>query len=66
MATGAYGLLATGLPAILGGTVQPAALVTGITILGPTLLGIGWLYCRGVAPPTRPHRDAGTRSNPGR
>lgn len=54
MATGAYGLLATGLLAILGGTVQPAGLVTGATVLAPTLLGIGWLYCRGVAPPTRP------------
>jgi beta-lactamase regulating signal transducer with metallopeptidase domain len=54
MATGAYGLLATGLLAILGGTVQPAGLVTGVTVLAPTLLGIGWLYCRGVAPPTRP------------
>jgi Zn-dependent protease with chaperone function len=53
VATGAYGLLATGLLAILGGTVQPAGLVTGATVLAPTLLGIGWLYCRGVAPPTR-------------
>ena len=53
LAIGAYGLLATGLLAILGGTVQPAGLVTGITVLGPTLLGIGWLFCRGVAPPTR-------------
>jgi len=54
MATGAYGLLATGLLALLGGTVQPAGLVTGITVLGSTLLGIGWLFCRGVTPPTRP------------
>jgi Zn-dependent protease with chaperone function len=50
LAAGAYGLLAAGLLAILGGTVQPAGLITGITVLGPTLLGIGWLYCRGVAP----------------
>jgi Zn-dependent protease with chaperone function len=51
IATAAIGLLAAGFLAILGGTVQPAGLVAAVTVLGLTLLGLGWLYCRGVPPP---------------
>jgi Zn-dependent protease with chaperone function len=53
LATAANGLLAAGLVAFLGGAVQPTELVGGVTMLGLTLLGIGWLLWRGVASPTR-------------
>jgi Zn-dependent protease with chaperone function len=56
VATGGIGLLAAGLVAIMGGTILPIGPVGGVTVLGVTLLGIGWLSWRAVAPPTRPHR----------
>jgi Zn-dependent protease with chaperone function len=56
VATVATGLLAAGIVAIMGGAVQPTDPVGGVIVLGLTLLGIGWLSWRAVAPPTRPHQ----------
>jgi Zn-dependent protease with chaperone function len=55
VATWSIGLLAAGLVAIMGGAVQPTDPGGGLIVGGVTVLGIGWLSWRGVAPPTRPH-----------
>jgi Zn-dependent protease with chaperone function len=52
VAAGASGLLAAGVVAIMGGTVQPTDRVGGVIVAAVTLLAIAWLSCRAVASPT--------------